>query len=85
LCHASLFGYVIRFMEVGIAKEPLGQVDQMTPLEGGAKFRVLQTSAEDRADHLVSIFHFKTIREGALIHDTITQDIRRARMFLAGA
>jgi hypothetical protein len=51
----------------------LGKIDQVATLERDTQLRVPQTSAEDRANHLVGIVHFKTGIESSFIHDTIAQ------------
>jgi len=56
----------------------MDEVDQVTALERAAQLRVLQAPAQNRTNHLVSIFHFETVMEGAFIH-------RRSRRIFAMA
>ena len=55
--------------------KPLVEVDQVTAPECSAKDRVLQPAPQNVIDHLVSVFHFETVLEHALIHNAVSQDV----------
>jgi YVTN family beta-propeller protein len=60
---------------VGMPNQPFSKIDQMAALQRGTQFPVLQPSAEDIEDYLLSIFHFETVCERAFMRRPIAKNV----------